>query len=425
MMMKDENTENCYWWQDAPPQSAPSSPWQDRADIVVVGCGYTGLTAALFLARAGRQVIILEKGLIGEGASTRNGGITSGNIRFSETELARRFGPDKARAFSDEAVAARNDFTDFIGREKLACDYQPAGRIVGIDGRINEEALRRDRKTYKSRYNIESALLKGADLAEHIVSEKYIAGIWRPDIGGIHPAKLLHELVRLVQEEKVIIYSQTPVRGIVRTGTSFRVETKWGPVMASHVIGATNGYTDQALPWLRRRLIPVVSEMIATEKLGSEQVRALMPGLNMFGEARQLGYYYRPSPDQQRILLGGRRMDKNPKKAKSRLHQALIGIFPDLGAVNIEYYWRGNVVFPFDQIPKLAIHDGIIYPTGFCGSGTIWAYWLGQKAALMILGEEGNSVFANMVMRSMPLYTGRPWFLPLSMVYFRLRDRLM
>ena len=90
----------------------------------------------------------------------------------------------------------------------------------------------------------------------------------------------------------------------------------------------------------------------------------------------------------------------------------------------MDAHWQGFVAFPFDQLPKLVIRSGIIYPTGFCGSGTVWARWLGQKAALMILGRDGESVFSNLPLRTMPFYTGDPWFMPLAMSYYKLRDSL-
>mgnify|MGYP007000384687 len=95
-----------------------------------------------------------------------------------------------------------------------------------------------------------------------------------------------------------------------------------------------------------------------------------------------------------------------------------------LDDVRVDAHWQGFVAFPFDQLPKLVVRDGIIHPTGFCGSGTVWARWLGQKAALMILGEEGDSVFSNLPMQTMPFYSGDPWFMPLAMSYYRLRDSL-
>ena len=132
----------------------------------------------------------------------------------------------------------------------------------------------------------------------------------------------------------------------------FHIETSRGIIHAGHVISATNAYTDAGQPWLSRRLVPVISEMIATEELGENMVRSLMPGLNMYGEALQLGHYYRPSPDRKRILLGGRRMSPNPAKARKKLVDGLTSIFPQLADIAITNHWFGFVAFPFDQLPK-------------------------------------------------------------------------
>ncbi|MEC7237802.1 MAG: FAD-binding oxidoreductase, partial [Pseudomonadota bacterium] len=392
--------------------------------IIIVGCGFTGLSAALTLARAGKQVVVLEKGLIGEGASTRNGGITSGNIRLSATQLKRRFGAERAQQFFDEAVAARADLARFISDEKIECDFQPVGRVVGLTGQFSVDRIKRDNAAFQARYDIDPVFIEKQDMAEYTDSSIYEGGILRPDIGGIHPAKLLHEMKRLALEAGVRLFSETTVLEIRQARSDFLVLTSRGQVRAQHVISATNAYTDRAQPWLRRRLVPVISEMIATEKIGRNRVRSLMPKLTMFGESKQLGYYYRPSPDGERILLGGRRAHNDRDRARRHLQGALATIFPALDDVNVEAHWQGFVAFPFDQLPKLVVRDGIIYPTGFCGSGTVWARWLGQKAALMILGEDGESVFSNLPLRTMPFYTGDPWFMPLAMSYYKLRDRL-
>ena len=422
--MTTEVNANCYWWEDASPCEAPSGSWRTAADIVIIGCGFAGLSAALTLARAGRDVVILEKGLIGEGASTRNGGITSGNIRLSEQQLIKRFGQERAQAFTDEAVAARADLARFISDNNINCDYQQSGRLVGLSANFSPEKLKRQFENFERRYSISPQFISKEEMTDYISSSAYHGGIFRPDIGGIHPAKLLHEMVRLALEAGVNIYSETPVLGITNLKTSFILHTDRGRMTAQHLISATNAYTDQAQPWLKRRLIPVISEIIATEKLGVNRVQALMPKLTMFGESKQLGYYYRPSPDGERILLGGRKTHKNGQKAMQRLHAGLSSIFPELADVKIDSYWRGFVAFPFDQLPKLAVHNGIIYPCGFCGSGTVWARWLGQKAALMILGDQAGSAFEQLPMKTLPFYSGDPWFLPLAMHYYRLRDRL-
>tara|TARA_B100000497_G_scaffold9034_1_gene9733 strand:- start:9721 stop:11004 length:1284 start_codon:yes stop_codon:yes gene_type:complete len=422
--MINESDMHCYWWEEAPPYYAPAATWQNHSDIVIIGCGFTGVSAALTLARAGRDVVILEKGLIGGGASTRNGGITSGNIRLTEAQLAKKFGNVRAQLFTDESVAARADLVQFIKNNNIDCDYQLSGRLVGLSTSFSSSKMEQQFHEYERRYGISTKLVTKKEMADFTSSLKYFGGVYRPDIGGIHPAKLLREMVRLALEAGVKIFSNNQVLNIKSFKTSFTLKTAMGTITAQHLVSATNGYTDRAQPWLQRRLIPVISEIIATEKLGANRVKALMPRLNMFGEAKQLGFYYRPSPDGERILLGGRRMHKNSAKAKQRLQNGLFAIFPELADTKIDYHWDGYVAFPVDQLPKLTINDGIIYPCGFCGSGTVWARWLGQKAALMILGEQANSVFKGLPMKTLPLYHGDPWFLPLAIHYYNLRDKL-
>ena len=436
--MTEAKEAGCYWWAEAPPQTSEDGRWSSQADIAIIGCGFAGLSAAITLARAGRQVTIFEKEAIGFGASTRNGGITSGNIRYNRAQLAQRFGRAKADSFIDEAAAARATLYQFIKREKIACDFQLHGRLVGMSKPFDKAAIEAENTAFTARYNIAPRLIEAEELQSYIGSSAYRAGLFRPDIGGIHPAKLLHEKRRLALAAGVTIHSHCAVKNITRKGAGFDIETSKGRIHAEHLISATNGYTDKAQPWLRKRLVPVISEIIVTEKLGSNFVKSLMPKRSMFGEDKEVGFYYRPTPDGQRILLGGRRMHKQDAVAQARLHQGLAGIFPELEGSKIEHYWAGNVVFPFDQMPKLAVHDGIIYPTGFCGSGTVWAHWLGRKAALMILAnpEINNadeaadnpqapaSNFAEMPMRTLPFYSGEPWFMPLAMSYYRLRDKL-
>ncbi|MFZ8992665.1 MAG: NAD(P)/FAD-dependent oxidoreductase, partial [Candidatus Puniceispirillaceae bacterium] len=124
-------SDDPYWWQAAPPQDFIIDNWPTRADVVIIGGGYSGFGAAIPLARAGLDVVILERDQIGSGASTRNGGITSGNLRLSFDDLTKRFGAEKATAFYQEAKAARADLAQFITSEKIDCDLQQCGRLVG------------------------------------------------------------------------------------------------------------------------------------------------------------------------------------------------------------------------------------------------------------------------------------------------------
>ena len=422
-----------YWWQAAPPQDSHIKQWPERADVVIIGGGYTGFGAAIPLARAGLDVVILERDQIGSGASTRNGGITSGNLRLSFDDLAKRFGADKATAFYQEAKAARADLAQFIISEKIDCDLQQSGRLVGALRPESLDSMKRDAERLTKLLDIKATVYDRASLPDYIDTSRYCGGMMRNDIGGIHPMKLLAGMCQIARQASVKIVTQTKMIAVSQQNTSspapeFRIETNRGIIHAGHVISATNAYTDAGQPWLRRRLVPVISEMIATEELGENMVRSLMPGLNMYGEALQLGNYYRPSPDGKRILLGGRRMSPNPAKARKRLVDGLTSIFPQLADIAITNHWFGFVAFPFDQLPKLAVHDGVIYPSGYCGSGTVWARWLGQKAAHMVLADlDGSafqgSAFQGVPFRTMPFYSGDPWFLPLAMGLYAIQDK--
>ena len=422
-----------YWWQAAPPQDFHIERWPDRADVVIIGGGYTGFGAAIPLARAGLDVVVLERDQVGSGASTRNGGITSGNLRLSFDNLIKRFGAEKAAAFYREAKAARADLAQFITNEKIDCDLQQCGRLVGALRSESLDSMKHDAERLTKLLDIDATVYDQTSLPDYIDTSRYCGGMMRDDIGGIHPAKLLAGMCQIARATSVKIVTQTKMIAVSQQCTSlptpeFRVETSRGIIHAGHVISATNAYTDDSQPWLRRRLVPVISEMIATEELGENMVRSLMPGLNMYGEALQLGHYYRPSPDGKRILLGGRRMSPNPAKARKRLVEGLTSIFPQLADIAITNHWFGFVAFPFDQLPKLAVHDGVIYPSGYCGSGTVWARWLGQKAAHMVLADLDESAFQasafqGVPFRTMPFYSGDPWFLPLAMRLYTIQDK--
>lgn len=414
-----------YWWEAAEPAPADTGTPPSSADVVIVGGGFAGMGAAIPLARAGRDVVVIERDRPGDGASSRNGGITSGNIRTSFSGMVSKYGLEKAKAFYTEGAAARADLYAFIEAEKLDCDFSLCGRFTGAMRPEIFETMKREADLLNRHVGLEPVIVSPGDQSQEIGSELYHGGIRRDDIGGVHPAKMISEMRRVAEAAGVKIHSGTAVTGIERTGGTFHVKTAKGTVTASHVIVATNGYTDKGLPWLRRRLVPVISEMIATEPLSPNLMKTLMPRQQMHGETRQLGHYYRPSPDGTRILLGGRRYDNDAAMARERLRQGLIEIFPELSDTGLSHHWFGFVAFPMDQLPKLTIDNGIIYATGFCGSGVVWARWMGQKAALTVLGsEDGASAFDTLPFKAIPFYNGNPWFLPLMMNWYKIKDRM-
>ena len=373
-----------YWWQAAPPPRLAQAALQRRCDIVIVGAGYTGLSAALTLARAGRSVQIFDRQRPGEGASTRNGGIASGNLRPSYNQMRRKFGEARAQALLAEAKAAREELAEFVERENIDCDFQLTGRFTGAAKASEYERLAREADHLRKTLRIEAHAVPKADQGRVLGTDFYHGGLLRQDIGGLHPAKFFAGLFQAARAAGATVHGETAVLGFAAKARGFAVETARGPVEADHVIVATNGYTDAVDPWLRRRLVPVRSRIIATAPLSNNLMAQLMPKGVMCAETRKLHYYYRPSPDGTRILFGGRdgSIAGDPTWPTQHLKRALADIFPTLEGVDITHSWWGHVAMNRDMIPRIFSRDGLRYAVGYCGSGVVWARWADRKSVV-------------------------------------------
>tara|TARA_R110002124_G_scaffold9447_7_gene48519 strand:+ start:661 stop:1929 length:1269 start_codon:yes stop_codon:yes gene_type:complete len=411
-----------YWWQDAAPKSRSIAPVRNSCDVVIVGAGYTGLSAAIELARSGKSVQVFDAHVAGAGASTLNGGILSGHLRLGLRAAQRIYGDVRGLAMHSEAMEARQAFKQMVAAEGIDCDLTYNGRFTGAMKRADFRVMRDAALIDADALGLDSDVVEKSDQHRVIGSDLYQGGIYHNDIGTIHPAKFHAGLLDVALEAGVVVHDNTPVIGV---HDRFRVQTARGTVRAGHVIVATNGYGDTSNMWLRRRVVPVTSRIIATDEIPADVMARLMPKMGAFGEMRYLGRYYRPSPDGKRILLGGRDVlvGVNPNGAAKRLGGYLRDIFPELRDIGVETHWAGQVAFTRDEMPSMFESGGIIYACGYCGSGTIWAPWLGRKAALRVLGDErGATAFKFDAPKAVPLYSGRPWFLPFAIGYYGMRD---
>lgn len=417
-----------YWWEAAPPHDLARAPLPPEADVVVVGGGYAGLGAAITLARAGRSVVVLERDQFGIGASSRNGGMTSGNIRGGYDAVARRFGPVRGAAILREGRTAREDLYRFIADERIDCDLAITGDFDGALTLRQYDALARSAERLAKVIDVPMEAVPKARVSGFIGTDLYAGGVARRDYGGLHPAKFFAAMLKIAQGAGVQLQDHTACLRVTRDGAAQRVETSQGVIRAGRVIVCVNGHADASDRWLRRRLVPVRSRMIATEPLAPAVMDRLMPPRFMYGDTRNLSYYYRPSPDGTRILFGGRDGSTagDPAAPTEHLRREMCRIFPELSETTITHSWFGHVAMNRDMIPRIFTHDGITYATGFCGSGVVWARWLGMKAAHLVLGnaEAAQSAFAGPPPAAVPFYDGRPWFIPAMVTWYRLRDRL-
>jgi glycine/D-amino acid oxidase-like deaminating enzyme len=406
-----------YWWSAAPLTEIAHKPVAPASDVVIVGAGYTGLSAAITLARAGRSVQVFDKQNPGEGASTRNGGITSGNLRPSRDKLIRRFGEKRAVDVIAESAAARQDLYRFIAEEKIDCDFALTGRFSGAGTAADYERLAREAEGLHRTFGIEAYAVPRSEQHSVLGTDFYRGGAVRMDIGGLHPAKFHAGMLRLALAAGVVVHGRTAVLGIRRDGDAYEISTARGLVRARDVIVGVNGYADRSDKWLRRRLVPVRSRIIATAPLSANLMGELMPQKMMCSETRKLHYYYRPSPDGTRILFGGRdgTIAGDPEWPTQSLRRALADIFPVLRDLEVTHSWYGHV----------AMNRDMRYAAGYCGSGVVWARWAGQKAAMQVLGDgAGSSALDFRPPKAVPLFAGKAWFMPAVFGWLSLQDKL-
>ena len=412
-----------YWWDTAgPPPEADAAPLPERVEVAVIGSGYTGLNAALRTARGGRETLVLEAETPGWGCSTRNGGQISTCIKPSLDTLARRFDADTARRIHAEGRASLAHMGTLIADEGIDCGLRVSGRFFSAHTPRAFEAMAR-----KAAADPETTIVPRAEQHREIGTDAYHGGVVQRHHAQLDPARYHRGLLDRVRGAGARVVGATRVTALIPEAGGWRLDTPRGSLRARDVVVATNGYTGPATGWLRRRVIPIGSQIIATEPLPEGLMDRLLPTRRTVTDSRRVVYYYRASPDGRRIVFGGRVSHGAgaPQVTALRLHAAMAGIFPDLAGVGVSHAWMGFVAYTFDELPHIGGADGMHYAMGYCGSGVGMASYLGMRLGQRVLGQaEGATAFDGLPFPTRPFYTGRPWFLPAAVAWYRLRDRL-
>lgn len=423
--------EEPYWWIDAPLRRFDPVPLPARVDVAIVGSGYTGLSAALPLTRAGRNVLILEAGTPGEGASTRNAGNVSRTLKWSFDGLAHRYGIDAATAYYREAALAIEHLDETIRSERIDCLFKRTGRYYAAHSPRAYEALAREVDVLFKRVGYQADMVPRAEQHEHVGSNAYYGGQVVHGPGYLHGALYHRGLIDRATEAGVTIAGHTRVTGIQRADRDFEVRTGHGTLRAGQVVIATNAYTGRDGPvfeYLRRRLIPVNTYAAATEPVPPELIKALVPGGRPIITSHKVVFHIQPTPDGTRLIIGGRagRRDRDMRTTAARLHAHFAQRFPKFAPIRLARCWDGYFAFTFDYLPHIGMRDGVHYAVGCCGTGIPMGSYLGRKLALRLLGKavESKTAFDERPFPTVPLYDGEPWFLPGLVRYYGLRDAL-
>ena len=395
--------------------------------MLVVGAGYTGLHAALQTARGGRSTLVVDAEEAGWGCSTRNGGQISTSIKPGFDQLAKRHGEQLALGILREGQQSLEYVAEFVRSEGIDCDFAQVGRFHAAHNAAQYQALADKLKLQPANLNIKAHVVTRSEQRQELGSDAYWGGVVYEQHCSVHPARYHQGLLERAQAAGVLVAPRCPATAITKQGQQFRVSTARGDVLARDVVIATNGYTGNLTPWLQRRVIPIGSYMIATEALPEGLMDRLIPKNRIVSDTRKVVFYYRASPDRQRILFGGRvsHQETDPRVSGPKLHADMAAIFPELATVRISHSWCGFVAYTFDELMHLGKHDGLHYAMGYCGAGVGTSSYFGMRIGQQVLGlKEGQTALDGLAFQTRPLYSGNPWFLAPSVAYYRLRDRL-
>lgn len=416
-----------YWWDRTPRPELAFGDLPPSADVAVVGSGYTGLNSAIVTARGGRSTLVLDSEDAGFGCSTRNGGQISTSVKPSLGELTKRYGPQTAFAILKEGQTALSWIGEFIENEGIDCDFMVPGRFHAAHSARAFARLVRQVTSQPPGLEVPYRIVERGDQQAETGTDSYHGGIVFEKHASLDPARYHQALLDLAVAAGAKVATHSRVTSIEESGQGFVLRTSRGEVRARDVVIATNGYTSGLTPWLRRRVIPIGSYVIATEPIDEGVMDRLMPTNRIVSDSRKVVYYYRPSPDRRRIVFGGRvsSSETNTKRSAIRLKRDLDRLFPELRDTRISHSWMGYVAYTFDSLANAGKRNGMHYAMGYCGSGVSVASYLGMRVGQQVLGlKDGRTAFDGIPMTTRPLYFGRPWFLPVSVAWFRFVDGL-
>ncbi|MEZ5923506.1 MAG: FAD-binding oxidoreductase [Hyphomicrobiaceae bacterium] len=418
----DDFLETPYWWRAAPPRELPAVDLPRQADVAIIGSGFTGLNAAIEIARAGRSVVVIDKDDAGAGASSRNAGFVGRTLKHSFGKLIKSRGLDFAKRVYGEMQMAFNSVGERVEKEQIAAHFRMSGRLILLRNEAERRALETELGLRAEHLGHRHEMLSADRIHGEIGTRGYVAAALIEDLGSIHPGLYVQGLVRVALAAGVTIVPRTEVKSIAEEEGEVRVETIAGTIRAGQALVATNGYTTFATPYEARRTIPFDAYMIATETLPQATLDRLLPKSRTYLEDVHNIDFLRQAPDQPRILMGGRTGTQNVdlRTMARNLRGDLARILPDLANVKLSNVWTGRCAGTFDLFPHVGRHGRIHYASGYCFAGLPMGTYLGQKAAKAILGQEtdAQTVFRELPFRSVPLIGGQNWFVPWVIGYW-------
>jgi gamma-glutamylputrescine oxidase len=417
---------NSYYAASAHKQDArPALAGTHTTDVCIIGAGFTGISAALELAERGIPSIVLEAVRVGFGASGRNGGqIVNGYSRDLDV-ISKRYGEGPGRAIGAMALEGGNIIRERIAKYKIDCDLVNGGLFTAFTPK-QMKGLEHHRAVWAQFGHTGMDMVDRAGLAKHVVTDCYVGGLIDHLGGHIHPLNLVQGEAAAAESLGVKIFENSPVIS-VDTGASPIVKTAAGEVRCKTVLVCGNAYIGDLLPEIGGKIMPVSTQVLATEPLGPDAAK-LLPSNVCVEDANYVLDYYRRTADH-RILYGGGIVygGQDPASIRAKILPNMLKTFPSLKDARIDYAWSGNFALTLTRFPQMGrLTPSVLFSHGCSGHGVTTTHLLGRLLGEAVAGkpERFNTIAA---LPYYPFPGGKRFRVPMTVAgswYYRARDRL-
>ncbi len=418
-----------YSWYEETAGERPAYPALDGdrgADVVIIGGGFTGLSAAAHLAKAGVNVVLIEAHRFGDGASGRNGGQLGTGQRAWAEELEAELGFTRAKALFDLAEEAKTHLLDFARVHEIDIDFMPGQLSVAHKPRF-VDAYKAHAEILATRFGYKHvSFMDAKETAERLGSTTYFGGTRDTGTGHIHPLKLAIGTARVAAAAGAQLFEKTPATGITSSGGKVRVTTPFGTITADKGLIAVNAYGGKLEPVSSAHVMPIGSFIGATVPLGADS--PVIPGGESVDDSRFVVRYFRKSKDG-RLLFGGREVYAvdDPKDIHIHIRKQIAELYPELKEVEITHGWGGYVGITMPRKPFVReVMPNVIFAGGYSGHGVMLSNFVGKLYAETVAGNRDRlKLFAEL---KIPPFPGgsrlRAPLLFLALNWFALRDRI-
>lgn len=423
----------CLWWETAPkPVSYKNKALPAKTDVVVVGGGFTGTSAALQLAKGGARVTLLEAETIGFEASSRNGGQALSCLHHTLTNAIKEHGRELAKNMFLAATYAANTVEQIVTEEGLDCDFVRCGNIEAAFKPAHFEKLKREQEILHEVAGYEVQILSRNETPAELGTDAYNGLMINPRSGSVQPAKFVRGMAMAAERAGADIHEGTRVNAIERIsnppasdGNRFLVKTERGDILTKEIMLAANAWIGNILPQFRQRVLPVESFIIATEPLSEDLAKKLIPNKRVAYDTRKTLAYYRLSPDNRMVWGGELTLANTSQETNIRtMQRGMNRVFPELANHKLDYFWKGTMGITLDENAHAGQIDGMWYSMCYVGHGVTLGTYLGQQMANGILGKPSNNPFADLPIPYASPFQENSWVVDAGKLWFRFLDIL-